>query len=164
MIANILGLDPAIAAQSLADITPIKGRGEIYDVKYGSYQCKVINDSYNASPISMKYAIENLMLFGDCNKIIIIANMMELGERAIEYHKNLLEPIINSGVNEVYTVGNLMYELHKILPYNIKTKHFEDYSHLMKHLDEIITSDMLILFKGSNSQNLQKVVTHLVKE
>ena len=88
--------------------------------------------------------------------------MMELGPDEIKYHTSLLPHIIDAGVSKVYTIGNLMYELYKITPNDIQGKHFKDYKELETHLNEIVTTDMMILLKGSKSQKLWYIADLMV--
>jgi len=162
-ICHSLGLNPLEASKIFSNAKPPKGRGEIHNIIFNGHKCVVIDDSYNAGPVSTIASIKHLKDLNHANKIVILANMMELGTQEIEYHKSLLPHIIDAGVRKVYTLGDLMYELHKIVPNEIQGKHFKDYRELEAYLNDIVTEDMMILLKGSKSQKLAHIVDVLVK-
>ena len=161
-ICHALGFDPIEASKVFINATPPKGRGEIHNIIFNGHKCVVIDDAYNAGPVSTIASINHLKDMKHSNKIVILANMMELGAKEIEYHQSLLPHIIDAGIQKVYTVGNLMYELHKITPSEIRGAHFEDYKDLEAHLEETIDVDMMILLKGSKGQKLAHIVDVLV--
>ena len=76
LIVDILGQDIEIAANHLANISPTEGRGRIIDIQ----NSRIICDYYNASPQSMKAALEYLKQVIAENKTAIIGDMLELGK------------------------------------------------------------------------------------
>ncbi|MCL2610356.1 MAG: UDP-N-acetylmuramoyl-tripeptide--D-alanyl-D-alanine ligase [Defluviitaleaceae bacterium] len=72
-------------------------------VKFGNLI--VINDTYNASPSSVKAVLE-LLKEQEGEKVAILGDMFELGEFAEEYHKEVGEFALNI-VDELYTIGEL---------------------------------------------------------
>lgn len=158
------GLDLQRASKAFLTSTAPKGRGQIHHITFNGHKIIIIDDAYNAGPSSTIASLNHLKDMAHSNKVVILGNMMELGPDEIEYHKSLLPHIIDAGAEKVYTVGNLMYELHKIMPDNIKGSHFKDYKELETHLSEIITDEMMILLKGSKSQKLWHIVEVLVDQ
>ena len=161
-ICHALGLDPIEASKVFANAKPPKGRGEIHNITFNGHKCVVIDDAYNAGPVSTIASINHLKDMKHANKVVILANMMELGAQEIEYHISLLPHLIDAGVSKVYTLGNLMYELHKIVPREIRGTHFKDYKDLEVHLKAIIDTDMMILLKGSKGQKLAHIVDVII--
>jgi UDP-N-acetylmuramoyl-tripeptide--D-alanyl-D-alanine ligase len=66
---------------------------------------RVIDDTYNASPDSMRSAIDYLVSFRDCRKISVLAGMNELGERSGDLHRGVGEYAAGAGVDVLITVG-----------------------------------------------------------
>lgn len=163
-ICDALGLDPVEASKVFVEAIPPKGRGQVHNITFNGYKCILIDDSYNAGPASTISSLNHLKDIDHKNKAVILGNMMELGPHEIEYHQSLLPHIIDAGVTKVFTVGNLMYELQKILPQGISGRHFANYNEVTAHLNEIITLDMLILFKGSKSQKIWHIVEILLNQ
>ncbi|MCH9753495.1 MAG: UDP-N-acetylmuramoyl-tripeptide--D-alanyl-D-alanine ligase [Alphaproteobacteria bacterium] len=123
-----IGLDTKKSSLGLKEFTSVKGRGLTKDIMLkGKKKITLIDDSYNASVLSIKAALDVLSKRkGAKRKVVILADMYELGEVALEEHKGLLSAIENSSVDKVITVGPLMKELFDILPTNLRLNHFND--------------------------------------
>lgn len=163
-VCYALDLDINEAAKAFKKAIPPKGRGEMHEVSFNGHKCVVIDDAYNAGPVSTIASLHHLRDLDHSYKVIILANMMELGPEEIEYHKSLLPHIISAGVKRVYTSGHLMYELHKVIPDDIWKKHFNSYRDIEEDLDNIVDRDMMILLKGSKSQKLSHIVDVLINK
>lgn len=69
---------------------------------------KVLDDSYNANPISMQGALETLCTFSPTGKrIFVCGDMLELGKDALKYHKELGRQIVKYKVDRLVTIGRL---------------------------------------------------------
>ena len=126
----------------------IKGRGNI--IKWNGV--KVINDSYNASPSSMKNALENFKQHNG-KKLCILGEMRELGEHSTIYHKELTPHLY--GFDSIILVGKEMQ--------NIKidsAKYFENYTqclHFLQNNTAFLKSFDCLLVKASNGTHLWKL-------
>jgi UDP-N-acetylmuramoyl-tripeptide--D-alanyl-D-alanine ligase len=163
-MCKLLGIDPAESSKAFVRTIPPKGRGQVHHIIIHEHNCTIIDDSYNASPIATIESLKHMRDLVAKQKIVILANMMELGPKEIEYHESLLPYIIDAGVSKIYTVGNLMKSLYDIAPMQIRGAHFVDYKALESHLDKIVDSDMMILLKGSKSQKLSYIVEKLLQK
>jgi UDP-N-acetylmuramoyl-tripeptide--D-alanyl-D-alanine ligase len=65
----------------------------------------VINDAYNASPLSMQAAIDTLAMVAVGRKVAVLGDMLELGEMAEAAHRRVGEQLADTGVQVVVTVG-----------------------------------------------------------
>lgn len=155
------GLNVLITSLSMPAFSLPAGRGaKIIIEKLG---IEIIDDCYNASPASMKASIDNLKNFKHANKriIAVLGDMRELGVDEVKFHQELLEPLLAAKLDKVHTIGNLMQNLHEVLPANIKGLHFEDAQSSLENLkDQFIPGD-IILFKASNSMNLKSIIDRL---
>ncbi|MBN1662998.1 MAG: UDP-N-acetylmuramoyl-tripeptide--D-alanyl-D-alanine ligase [Deltaproteobacteria bacterium] len=82
-----LGTEPSLISRGLSAAKPLSGRMEIHPLGNGSF---VINDAYNANPLSVRAAVKtlgDLMSGGDA--VVILADMLELGEYAVEFHEEI---------------------------------------------------------------------------
>jgi UDP-N-acetylmuramoyl-tripeptide--D-alanyl-D-alanine ligase len=154
LIGKILELDLNIIAKNFINLEEPKGRGQIRNIVYNGNKSTIIDDAYNANPIAVKASLDHFKNIEHKYKVAILGDMRELGDKEIEYHKDLLPNVIDSKINKLYTVGALMYELHKILPAEIKAMHFADYKELIDNLDKVIDRDMIILLKASKGMKL----------
>lgn len=125
-----------------------------------------INDAYNASPSSMKKSLETFSkIFNDIEKIIVLGDMLELGEKEIEYHENLLNDIQKAQINKVYLFGNRMKALYKKLLEQkeidgIKQKeiiYFENKEDIINKINES-NNKKVILVKASRGIKLEEII------
>lgn len=156
LIIDILGKDIEIAANHLADIAPTKGRGEIINIQ----NCRVICDYYNASPQSMKAALEYLKQVPAENKTAIIGDMLELGENSKPLHEELVPYILDAGCSKVYLVGVNTKYIYDLLPPKIAKKYFENVDELITNITDLFEINELILIKGSRGVKLDKIVDY----
>ncbi|MBP7190711.1 MAG: UDP-N-acetylmuramoyl-tripeptide--D-alanyl-D-alanine ligase, partial [Rickettsiaceae bacterium] len=164
LLVDILGLDVKKAADSILQLKHVKGRGEKIKAEIGRNECVIINDCYNANPAAVRYSLATFKEIEHPNKIVILADMGELGENEIAYHRNLAPEIIDSGANYFYSVGPLMAHLFEEVKEEISSKHFRDYMHLQSEIENLITKPSIILLKGSKSTKLISVVDFLTKQ
>ncbi|NQV98623.1 MAG: UDP-N-acetylmuramoyl-tripeptide--D-alanyl-D-alanine ligase, partial [Rhodospirillales bacterium] len=109
-----LGADPEIAAARLAGMAGIEGRGRHHILSISGGSAVLIDESYNASPASMKAALEVLgeMAVPDQGrKIAVLGDMLELGAGADSLHAGLADVLIDKGIDLVFTTGQHMAAL-----------------------------------------------------
>ncbi|MDR2831930.1 MAG: UDP-N-acetylmuramoyl-tripeptide--D-alanyl-D-alanine ligase [Rickettsiales bacterium] len=163
-VVQSLGLDLSKLPLALEDFSVTKGRGNVHKVKYNGKYIHLIDDSYNASPASMKAAIKTLSTYSDQRKVALLGDMLELGGESIKFHTELLNFIIKYNVNKVYTVGKFMLELYRFLPDSIKGAHFNDSNQLKSDLANIIQNNDVILVKGSRGMKMDLIVQEFIIE
>ncbi|ABV85015.1 UDP-N-acetylmuramoyl-tripeptide--D-alanyl-D-alanine ligase [Rickettsia massiliae] len=156
LIIDILGKDIEIAANHLANISPTKGRGEMINIQ----NCRVICDYYNASPQSMKAALEYLKQVPAENKTAIIGDMLELGENSKRLHEKLVQYILDAACSKVYLVGVNTKYIDDLLPSKIAKKYFKNVDELIMHITDLFEGNELILIKGSRGVKLDKIVDY----
>mgnify|MGYP006354972717 FL=1 len=128
---------------------------------------KIINDAYNASPTSMNAAIELVgSLTGFRQKILVLGDMLELGEVEVQFHKKIGESISKQEINKVFTYGQLGKYIaigaEKALgKENVYA--FEDKVDLIEKLKKHVGKNDLILVKASRGMKLEEVVQALCK-
>lgn len=156
LIIDILGKDIEIAANHLANISPTKGRGEIINIQ----NCRIICDYYNASPQSMKAALEYLKQVSADNKTAIIGDMLELGQNSEALHKELVPYILATDCSKVFLVGENTKYIYDLLPSKIDKKYFKNVDELITHAADLFKNNELILIKGSRGIKLNKIVDY----
>lgn len=98
-VVYALGADLPRACESMAFMEPPTGRGNLREVS-GRF---IIDDSYNANPVSMRYAIEALCQFQRGRKVALLGEMLELGDEAKQLHTSILDAC--GELDGVITVG-----------------------------------------------------------
>ena len=102
-VARELGMNDAEINAGLKDFTPVPGRCS----KLSVGEWTVIDDTYNASPASMVAACETLRDWQEANqRILVIGDMLELGEHARDFHAQLGELVAACGFDRVLAVGS----------------------------------------------------------
>ena len=154
-ICNYLGIEDKIIQEGLNTFEIPIGRGSIID----NNKYIIINDAYNASPASMKFGIERFSKMKKLNhKILIIGDMLELGEHEIIEHKNLAKLINTASIDIVLSIGNLMHYMHKELNDNyIFKSHFLNINDLKKEFKDIVKKDDIVFIKGSRKMTLERI-------
>ena len=126
----------------------------------------VIDDSYNASPDSIKSGINILKSVSNNNRTIaVLADMLELGEYSFNAHFSLGEYLAENKVDIVLTVGNEAKAICQgalSQSKNITAKSFENNEQVMSYLNKIITKGDVILVKGSRGMHTDEIVNQLL--
>ena len=163
-VVQSLRLDLSKLPLALKNFSVTKGRGNIHKVKYNRKYIHLIDDSYNASPTSMKTAIKTLSTYSNQRKIALLGDMLELGDKSIEFHTDLVKIVTENNIDKIYTVGKFMLELHELLPDNIRGAHFNDSNQLKSDLANIIQNNDAILVKGSRGMKMDLIVREFIIE
>jgi UDP-N-acetylmuramoyl-tripeptide--D-alanyl-D-alanine ligase len=128
---------------------------------------KIINDAYNASPTSMRAAIDLISNLPDYDqKIVVLGDMLELGEKEKEFHYEMGKSLDPQKINYVFTFGPLAAQIAEgakaAFPPE-KVFSFLDKPSLMDQLVKLTSKETLILVKASRGMKLEEVVTELQK-
>lgn len=164
-VADAYGVPLDEAAVSLSRFTGFQNRQQIYRENHITY----IDDTYNASPVSMKAAIDILVsLNNEMNRngrrIAVLADMKELGENASQFHYDIGAYLAQYPVDVAVTYGDLADEIArgaKEHSGNIQIYSFHDRSEMEQWLDKELKASDIVLFKGSNSMKLGEVFEHV---
>ena len=121
-----------------------------------------INDAYNASPTSMKAAIDTLNeIYNDKYKIVILGDMLELGENEVDYHIDVLNYLLNKNIKLIYLYGERMKKAYDIF---MKTKseeyrfwYYPDKEGIVESLKNI-RMEKVILLKASRGTALEDII------
>jgi UDP-N-acetylmuramoyl-tripeptide--D-alanyl-D-alanine ligase len=125
----------------------------------------VLNDAYNASPSSMKAALHLLQeLQGYTHKIVVLGDMLELGEREVEFHREIGQMLDPNKIDRVFTYGTLTKHVAEQAArvYNPEgVTHFDDKSQLAQAIANYATPNDVVLVKGSRGMKLEQIVAKL---
>jgi UDP-N-acetylmuramoyl-tripeptide--D-alanyl-D-alanine ligase len=123
---------------------------------------RVIDDTYNANPVSFEGALvafRSLSCVG--KKIVVFADMLELGSGEESFHSELGEKIAKSGANLALAYGERARASIEALK-NSKTGcvafHFKESSEVLVAIKEVLRPGDLVLFKGSRGMHVEKVL------
>jgi len=152
------GLAPAQVAAGLAAVRPVRGRLEL---KRGAARARVIDDSYNANPLSLE---AGLAVLGDCagRRWLVLGDMGELGEDAAALHARAGASARAHGVERLYAIGQL--SRHAVRSFGAGATHFEDRDALVRSVRDALAGDVTVLVKGSRAMRMERVVDALTGE
>jgi UDP-N-acetylmuramoyl-tripeptide--D-alanyl-D-alanine ligase len=123
---------------------------------------RVIDDSYNANPVSFEGALVAFRsLSSTGRKIVVFADMLELGAGETRFHSELGEKIAMSRVDLVLAYGKrarASIEALEDSKTNCIARHFKDSSEVLVALKEVLRPGDLVLFKGSRGMHVEKVL------
>ena len=137
----------------------VEGRGLYNQIIFHNKQVTLIDESYNASPQTMKNAInyiKNLDVKKNQNKFLVLGDMLELGDNKLKYHIDLLNYVFEKKLDNVIICGKLMKIALK-KSNNVNIIFFMNIESILKYLKKKITDNDIILIKGSNSSLTNKL-------
>ena len=155
-VGHELGLSHEEIALGLSKAGTIAGRNNIIQVGGVS----IIDDCYNANPVSMRASIEVLGKAAG-RTIAILGDMGELGDDELKLHYEIGEALEANHIGYVFTVGKLSEEINKSLS-NCNSSclayHYDTIDSMLVDLLPIIRTDDTILIKASHFMNFGHVV------
>ena len=162
LLAKRLGISEDSAVRALTAFRGLPGRGERLFTKDG---ITIIDDSYNASPSSMKAAVQVLSRDKGKRRIAVLGDMNELGTEELILHREVGEEMRRLSLDCLFTLGEKAKEIRtglqdKKLPGAACTSLDE----LEKALSEEIKEGDVILFKASHSLSLSTVIKKILEE
>jgi UDP-N-acetylmuramoyl-tripeptide--D-alanyl-D-alanine ligase len=150
-IGKYFGVPAEQANAAVSSYQPENNRSQI--IRKGSNT--ILLDAYNANPSSMQAAILNFSALKATKKVVILGDMLELGEYAPEEHRRLGELVAESKFDAVIFCGTLMQ--HAVAA-NPRAYYFPDKFSLHNWLGDHPLADAYILVKGSRSMSLETVL------
>lgn len=118
---------------------------------------EIIMDAYNANPSSMKAAIDNFLQISRQPKLIVLGEMLELGNSSTEEHRKIIDLLVSGNEKNVICVGRNFQFCSESAGY----RWFSDVSSLIVSLIDNPVKNHLILIKGSRGNRLEKVLEYL---
>ena len=153
-----LGLDLKPALAKLEALPALAGRGSIQ--KIGDFL--ILDDAYNANPISMKAGLETLALIPHSGrKWAVLGDMLELGKDTPRYHQELAPLIQKLPLAGVFLVGEHMASLRDVLPKDKLIGYAVSANEAQGQISKLIQKNDLILFKGSHGSGVWQLVEAL---
>jgi UDP-N-acetylmuramoyl-tripeptide--D-alanyl-D-alanine ligase len=162
--AKLAGADLAMTALALADLKPAAGRGTRIDLRVPGGPALLIDESYNANPVSMRAALDLLgqaVLGPRGRRIAVLGDMLELGSAAESLHRALVEPVVANQVDLVFCSGPAMRNLWQALPSDRRGGYAEDSKGLEPRVLDAVRGGDVIMVKGSNGSKMTPIVKAL---
>ena len=166
---DVLGIDRKKAIAALENMKLAeKWRMELGVAPSG---LTVINDAYNASPDSMKAALQTLAQLGRISgkkTVAVMGEMAELGEFSVHEHDAIGRIAVRLNLGQVVVVGKGAKLIHMGASqegsWDGESQYFDEISNALAYLREMLTGDEIVLVKSSKSANLRFLGDDLLKE
>ncbi|MGE0594976.1 MAG: UDP-N-acetylmuramoyl-tripeptide--D-alanyl-D-alanine ligase [Hyphomonadaceae bacterium] len=163
---DVVGGDLHAAAHALAELRAVDGRGAARRVAAAFGSFLLVDDSYNANPVSMAAAFATLGARQPSpggRRIAALGDMLELGPGERDYHAGLAQPLEQAGVDLVFCAGPRMAALNEALPPSRRGGYAETAEALIPIIATSLREGDIVLVKGSNSSRMSRVVEALAK-
>lgn len=155
-----VGLDDGLAA--LGAFEPLAGRGAEAMVYLAGGAFTLIDESYNANPISMDSAIATLgARRAAARRIVALTDMLELGPDADAFHAAIAGSLDAASIDLVFCAGPLMKSLWDALPPTRRGGYAETASDLAPQLAQAVQAGDVVMVKGSNGSRASLIAQAL---
>lgn len=154
-----LKMSPKEIKEGLKKYAPIEKRWDVQKI----HGFNIINDSYNANPESVKAALKTFIDLYSPPLLIVIGDMAELGERELEYHKEignfLCQELKDFNNIKTITVGYLAQEIAVKLNNNgFFAKSFNNNSEASRYILDNIENGTTIILKASRAMKFEEII------
>lgn len=163
-VVRALGGDVTKAAAALADMRAPEGRGARHRLALPAGPVELIDDSYNASPASIRAAfgvLDGITPAQGGRRVAVLGDMLELGDQARDLHAHLAADLRHTKIDLVFTAGPLMAALHDALPSETRGTHAGGADQLVQPLIGSLGAGDVVLVKGSHGSAMHRVVAAL---
>lgn len=150
-----MGLSIDVVAAGLVAAKPYKGR---LQTRKGVQGCRVIDDSYNANPASMRAAIDALLSCAG-EKVLVLGDMGELGADAQQLHAGIGTYAKETGIKKILLTGELSRATAEA--FGVGAQHFLTWELLAAHCVALANERTVFLVKGSRSAGMDRVADRL---
>ena len=155
-VGKIFNIKDDKIVKGIKDFVLTKNR---LDIEESSKGYKIIDGTYNANYDSMLSSIDVLEKMKGKRRIIVVGDMLELGEFSEEIHTNLGKELVNKNIDIFLTVGEEIKYTAEVLKENKKEVYeFTNNEMAIKRLQDILQDGDIILIKASNSMRFKEIV------
>jgi UDP-N-acetylmuramoyl-tripeptide--D-alanyl-D-alanine ligase len=143
------GIEIEDIVDAVQNYQPANNRSQVKITKSNTIIC----DSYNANPTSMHLAIESFARIKSDRKLVILGDMLELGEKSEEEHLKLINELKSHKIEKAVLVGKTFQKVSSKSGFNT----FSDVKKLIDFLNSEPVSGNTILIKGSRGMGMEKI-------
>jgi len=147
-------IDKSLIKQALEEYKSTNNRSQYQKTEAND----LILDAYNANPSSMSAALDNFSKIQSDSKMVILGDMLELGEISENEHFNILKKVETANIKNAIFVGEIFFKLCSKSSAYIS---FKKWTECAEFLIENKPHNKLILIKGSRGIQLEKIIPHL---
>lgn len=163
--ADAMGADLAQAAASLATLPSLKGRGALHTLPWGDGTLRLIDDAYNANPVSMRSALDTLggLTPVGGRRVAVLGDMLELGDGSAQAHAALKDHLDRNKIDLVYLAGREIDALADALPADRIGGRSENAAGLIPQVIAGVRAGDIVTVKASHGIALESLVAALLE-
>ena len=148
--------------QALAGFQPLAGRGQTRTVTTPDGAFTLIDESYNANPLSMAAGFKSLGARAvSGRRVVVLTDMLELGDQSRSLHEGLAGPIDAAGLDLIHLAGPQMRWLYDALPVSRRGLWRETAAELAAEAALLVAPGDVVMVKGSNGSKASLVAKAL---
>lgn len=162
-VGDLLGLKAEEIAEGISKVKAVGGRSNLIVLE----DKMILDDCYNANPVSMKAAIDLLNL-SNTRKVAILGDMFELGNGEKDMHRDIGTYAVDKGIDVLICVGGLSNNMYQgalekkaALRKENLIYYMKDREEVIEKIDGILEKGDTILVKASHGMGFAKVVEYL---
>ncbi len=159
-----LGADAERAAADMASLSALSGRGARQRITMAKGAFDLIDESYNANPLSMAVSIATLGRVKPGpggRRIAVLGDMLELGPTGGELHAGLAKPLAEHEIDLVFASGPLMNSLWQAIAVRQRGGYASASSEIARAVADTVRAGDVVMVKGSNGSKMRLVVEAL---
>lgn len=160
-VGLLLNMELLQMKEGIEAVEAVSGRSHIMETK----DYILIDDCYNANPVSMKSALE-LLATADSRKVAVVGSMFELGENENALHYEVGQFAAEKNIDVVAAIGELAKHIYD--GYREKSDgeayYFETVAEFLQAKDSILKKNDAVLIKASHGMHLEEIVQKLNEE
>ena len=158
-VGYALGMTDQEIKAGIEALKPLAGRNHLIETE--TYT--IIDDCYNANPVSMKASID-VLAKADTRTVAILGDMGELGATEKEMHYEVGKHVAEKQIQVLICIGTLSEELArgaKEQGRTLEIHHYGDKESFLNEMDQVLQTGDTILVKASHSMAFEKIVEKL---
>ena len=163
-VAAVVDIGVESAAEALGQLEALPGRGRRYELAWRGGTLTLIDESYNASPASMRATLCVLAATGPGpggRRVAVLGDMLELGDASERFHRELLRSLESAKVDRVFLVGDAVAALHQALPERMRGGTWPSADGAIPALRHFLEPGDVVTVKGSRATRVSKIVEYL---
>ncbi|MDO5124115.1 MAG: UDP-N-acetylmuramoyl-tripeptide--D-alanyl-D-alanine ligase [Eubacteriales bacterium] len=155
-VGKHFGLSDDEIKKGIADYKTVGSRANVIKTD----KLTIIDDCYNANPVSMKASMDTLSGF-EGRRVAIVGDMKELGENELPLHREVGRFAVEKRLDLIIAVGDLALEIYKEARPYIDSEWFKTVEEAKLELHEMLTIGDTVLVKASHSMHFEEIVDYL---
>ncbi len=139
------------------------GRGNIKKIVLGPKKINIIDESYNANPLSLKFSIKKFdnLKVNPNKKFILLGDMLELGKFSKKLHIEAAKDINNAKFKKLFVYGDNIVETFNKIRTQKRGKILKSINDILNTIKNDLSNGDFLMIKGSNSTGLNQLTKYI---